>query len=189
MRFLSMLLLLGACGSVSLSTIVQLSRLDPLTANPDGFVAAIALPDALDIPEGGATLGFFWAYAGTTIGGTYTLQRQAGVGPAPADGQHVLVFDLTPTDAASIRQTQQQIIALKADGVAGEGTFSVYAIPCAHGEVATPRLSTYIQVEADGAFLPLLRDYDISADMALGQLPACIYALARAGVVALNRRG
>lgn len=174
MRLLSLLLLLGACGSLNLSTLIELSRLDPLTANPDGFVAAIALPEALDVPAGGATLGFYWASGGETIGGTYTLRRQAGVGPVPADGQHVLVFDLTAADAASIRQTQQQIIALKAEGVAGEGTFSVYAAPCAHSELAAPRLSTYIQVEADGSFLPLLRDYDISADMAQGQLPACI---------------
>ncbi len=176
MRILSLLLFLGACGSLNLSTLIELSRLDPLTANPDGFVAAIALPEALDVPEGGATLGFYWESASETIGGTYTLRRQAGVGPVPAAGQHVLVFALTPADAASIRQTQQQIIALKAEGVEGTGTFSVFAAPCAHGEVIAPRLSTYIQVEADGAFLPLLRDYDLSADMArdpLPRLPQC----------------
>ena len=171
MRILSLLLFLGACGSLNLSTLIELSRLDPLTANPDGFVAAIALPEALDVPEGGATLGFYWESARETIGGSYTLRRQAGVGPVPAAGQHVLVFNLTPADAASIRQTQQQIIALKAEGVEGTGTFSVFAAPCAHGEVIAPRLSTYIQVETDGAFLPLLRDYDLSTDMARGPLP------------------
>ncbi len=174
MRILSLFLLLGACGSLNLSTLIELSRRDPLTANPDGFVAAVALPEALDVPAGGATLGFYWESAGETIGGSYTLRRREGVGPAPAAGQHVLVFDLTPADAASIRQTQQEIIALKADGVSGEGRFSVYAAACGRGDVAAPRLSTYIQVESGGGFLPLLREYDISADMAQGRLPACI---------------
>lgn len=171
MRIISLLLFLGACGSLNLSTLIELSRLNPLTANPEQFVAAIALPETLDVPEGGATLGFYWESANETIGGSYTLRRQTGIGPAPADGQHVLVFDLTPDDAASIRQTQQQIIALKAEGIAGKGTFSVFAAPCALGEVTAPRLSTYIQIETDGAFLPLLRDYEISTDMAEGPLP------------------
>ena len=69
------LLFLGACGTVDLSTLIQLSRLSPLTANPDGFVAAIVLPAEMDVPASGATLGFTWVSDTETLGGEFSLQR------------------------------------------------------------------------------------------------------------------
>ncbi len=175
MRFLTLLLLLGACGSVSLSTIVQLSRLDPLTADPSGFVAAVVLPQELDIPEGGATLGFTWVSADETLGGDFPLRRHMALdsGPIPhTPDQQVLFFDLAPEDAAAIRQAQQEITARKAAGVAGEGTFSVFAAPCARGLPGQALISTYLRVEDGGAFLPLLQDYDIRQKITEEQLGA-----------------
>lgn len=179
MRFLSVLLLLGACGSVSLSTIVQLSRLDPLTADPSGFVAAVVLPDAYDLQEGSAMLGFTWESESEALGGEYAMQRHGAIeggNITPRADQHVLYFDLTPADAAAIRQTQLDVTQRKAEGVEGTGSFSVFVAPCAAGPEGTLLISTYLRIEEGGPFLPLLRDFDIRqkiTDSALSELPDC----------------
>jgi len=168
-----MFLFLGACGSLNLSTLVQLSRLSPLTANPDGFVAAIVLPIEMDLPEDSATLGFVWISESETIGGHFPLRRHAafdGHGIEPRPEQQVLFFDLSPEDAAKIKQAQQEIIARKNMGVDGQGSFSVLATPCARGVPAQPLISTYLRIEDGGPFLPLLRDFDIRQEMTEGQL-------------------
>jgi len=179
MRLLIIFLFLGACGAVNLSTLAQLSRLSPLTANPDGFVAAIVLPAELDIPASGATLGFTWVSETETLGGNYALQRHGtfeGHSIALRPGQQVLFFDLAPEDAAAIRKTQQEIIARKDRGIDGRGSFSVFATPCANGTAAAPLISTYLRIEEGGAFLPLVQGFDIRQEMAEGQLfevPRC----------------
>ncbi|HIP22726.1 MAG TPA: hypothetical protein EYG79_03900 [Rhodobacteraceae bacterium] len=173
MRFLSILFLLGACGAVSLSTLVQLSRLSPLTADPSGFVAAIVLPVEMDVPESGATLGFVWVSDAETIGGDYPLQRHSafdGHGIEPDAGQQVLFFDLSKADAAKIRQAQQEIIARTKTGIDGEGSFSIFAAPCAKGVPAAPLISTYLRIEDGGPFLPLLQNYDFRQEVPEGLL-------------------
>lgn len=173
MRALFLFLFLGACGALNLSTLVQLSRLSPLTANPDGFVAAIVLPIEMDLPENSATLGFVWTSETETIGGNFPLRRHAafgGYGIAPRAGQQVLFFDLSPEDAAKIKAAQQEIIARKNIGVDGQGAFSVLATPCARGVPDQPLISTYLRIEDGGPFLPLLRDFDFRQEMAEGQL-------------------
>ncbi len=179
MRFLSLLFLLGACGSVSLSTIIQLSRLDPLTADPSGFVAAVVLPNGYDLPEKSAMLGFTWESERESLGGVYGMQRHgafAGGDITAGADQHVLYFDLAPADAAAIGQTQRDIAQRKADGVEGEGSFSVFVAPCAGGSDGRLLISTYLRIEAGGPFLPLLRDFDVRqeiTDGALSELPDC----------------
>ena len=172
MRFLSILLLLGACGSVSLSTLVQLSRISPLSAEPGGFTAAIVLPAELDLPEDGAQLGLVWVSNNETIGGDFPLRRREvveGSGITARAGQQVLYFDLTAENAAKIRQAQQEIIQRKDMGIEGSGSFSIFATPCARGVPAAPIISTYLRIEAGGVFLPLIQDYDIRQEMAEGQ--------------------
>ncbi len=173
MRFLSLLLLLGACGSVSLSTIAQLSRLDPLTADPSGFVAAVVIPKAYDLLEGSAILGFTWESESEALGGEYAMQRHeafAGGEITPSAEQHVLYFDLAPADAAAIRQTQLAVAQRKAAKVEGEGSFSVFVAPCAAAPDGALLISTYLRIEEGGPFLPLLRDFDIRQEMAAGAL-------------------
>lgn len=176
MRLLTIFLFLGACGSVNLSTLVQLSRLSPLTANPDGFVAAIVLPSEMDIPASGATLGFTWISDTETLGGEFSLQRHAafeGHSIATRPEQQVLFFDLSPQDAAAIRQAQQDIVARKGMGIDGKGTFSVFAMPCANGSPEAPLISTYLRIEEGGPFLPLIQDYDIRQENQLSDVPTC----------------
>lgn len=179
MRPLYFCLLLASCGAVDPRTLLQLNRLDPVSANPSGFVAAVELPQALDVPEGGATLGFTWASGEETFGGQYPLLRQtAFVGSriSTDSAHHVLYFSLSAVSAEAIRQAQQNIRARKAGGIEGEGAFSVMAAPCAWGTPQSQLMSTYIRVEDDGPFLPLLRGYDIGQNLDAEQMatiPAC----------------
>ena len=179
MRILSLLLLLGACGSVSLSTIVELSRLNPLTADPSAFVAAVVLPNAYDLPARSAVLGFTWESDTETLGGEFAMQRHGtfeGSNIELAPDQHVLFFDLAPADAATFRQAQQDISQRKAAGIDGEGSFSVFVAPCAAETDAALLISTYLRIEDDAPFLLLLKDFDIRqeiTDGAFPELPPC----------------
>ncbi len=173
MRFLSLLLFLGACGSVNLAAIAQLSRLNPLTADPNGFVAAVVLPEEMDLPADGATLGFTWVSGDETIGGVFPLQRHTafeGIEIVPRPAQQVLFFNLSPEDAAAIRRAQQEIILRQEAGADGKGSFSVFVAPCSRGVTDAPLISTFLRVEEGGPFLPLLKDFDIRQDLTQGQL-------------------
>ncbi len=179
MRQLFLLLFLGACSTMNLSTLVQLNQLDPLTADPDGFVAAVVLPEGLDVPENGAQLDLMWVSGNETIGGSFPLRRNATLEDSaiePDSGQRVLYFDLSPQDVANVRQAQHDISARKEAGEHGEGSFSVFATACAHGPVLVPRISTYLRIEDGGSFLPLLKDYDFRQDLSPDQIlnvPQC----------------
>ena len=179
MRFLSILLLLSACGAANLATVVQLSRVNPLTADPAGFVATVVLPHELDLREGSALLGLTWVSETEEIGGHFPLQQYRaleGSGIVTSDTQRVVFFTLSAKDTANIRQVQRAISDRKERGIDGEGSFSVFATPCLRGAPAVAEISTYLRVEAGGAFLPLLQNFDIRQEISEGQfaeLAAC----------------
>jgi len=167
LRIILTLIFLAACGSVNVSTLVQLNRFDPLTTDPEGFVIAVVLPMGLDVPQNSVRLVYQWASDTDTIGGDYMLQRQsefARHGIPLAAGHQLFFFNLSNDAAAQLRDVQQNIAVQKAADVDGAGTIAVYAMPCLTQDTMpeAPLISTYLRIETGASFLPLLQDFDIN---------------------------
>jgi len=144
----------GACSTVVPSTVLQLQGVDPLTADPADIALQVVLPEGVALPEAAGTLDLRAELrSGSVLAGQFPIKRVGSVLQV-ADGAH-----------DNLRALQAEIGTWKAadpDGTAGR--LSVDLEPCLASD-AVPNdatLSVAIRLEADGPFLPLLKDAPIA---------------------------
>lgn len=155
---------LAACSTLNPVTMLQLSQLDMLTAEPSGLAVALVLPPGLAVPADGAKMSVDVTRADT--GGQLRVdavlqQSLAVVQGVPAQaGQAVRLFKLSPKDAQALRAMQREVTAWRAEVPRDQtkGNFSVGADGCLSGPslAQDAEISIYIRTEAAGSFLPLL---------------------------------
>ena len=161
-------LLLAGCASVDPVTLVRLSALDPLTADPAGFEVALALPEGLGIAR--ADLRLEAVRGGESAAGSYPLEEVPGAPP---------VWRVRPEALARLRADQARIAAWEAeDPEATSGSLSVDIGPCRIGAGPAPEATVdiSIRVAPGGPMMPLVRGGPISeaADaQTVAQLPPC----------------
>lgn len=158
-------LVLAACSALVPGTMVELSALSPLTADPSAIEVALVLPPGLEVAPNSAilTLGATHRVTGETVSETFVLQpmsSQAGGAGLP-DDPGAERFRLSPADLDRMEQTQNDIEASNAllpDAV--RGSLSVGLGGCAKGEGPAPdaKAAAFIRTERNGAFLPLIRE-------------------------------
>jgi hypothetical protein len=177
------LLALSGCGKVPLSTLVTLATLDPSSADPAGFGAAVRQPAWLATPAGGVTLTLTIARGGASKPEVHSFVLEEVRDPAELakvdqyrrQGDTLTVYRPTATDAQAMRQLQSSTRG--ASG--GSSSIGVAAKACTQGAMPSgPVLtSTYLKVAAGGAYLPVLEDIDLRAELGDGvlaeQVPAC----------------
>jgi hypothetical protein len=157
-------LLLSGCASVVPSTMAQLARLDPLTADPAAMELLVILPAGLAVKPGSARLEF-----GATRGkesrmeSFALLDRAVTNAPTPPDRATARGFGLAPEDAAKMRALQAEIALWKQDGAA-KGTLGIGLGGCAvdGGPAADAVGSVFIRVTEAGPFLPLITEGRLS---------------------------
>ena len=162
-------LLLSACTSIVPLTAMRLSGLSPTTADPADLAVDLTLPAGIDVSPGSAVLLFSTTRAdtGETDAATFTLLRNGSV------------FTIDPADYADMRATQATIRQWKAENEVGvEGSLGISLSPCRIGEGPDDdaTVSVAIQMEQDGAFLPLVRNGPLSAvtsEELLRDMPGC----------------
>lgn len=157
MRVLSLLTLaLSACTSIVPSTAMRLSGLSPTTADPAGFAIDLNLPTGLDIRPKTAQLLFLVARSdtGETQSGAFVLAREG------------TIFRVAPNDLAALRALQETGRRWQEEaGNATKGSLSVLVAPCLRGDGPDPdaRVSVGLQLNEEGAFMPLVRNGPLSA--------------------------
>ncbi len=166
-RLLPFLLLTSACTSLVPSTLLQLSKLSPVTSDPGGFAVLLALPEGLDILPDSAKilLTAERSDTGAASAGTYTLQRLplAGrpAGLVAAEDAVLTSYRVNPADLDDFRAQQATIRAWEAENdAATSGAFRVTLEGCriGAGPEETDKGSVYLRIEPDGNFLPLVRN-------------------------------
>lgn len=166
--FLSMLVL-SACTSIVPLTAMRLSGLSPTTADPADLAVDLTLPIGVDVGPGSAVMLFSTTRTDTneTDQGAFVLQRNGSI------------FNVDPADYAAVRALQATARQWQSENSdATKGSLMISLSPCRRGAgpAADATVSVAIQMEQDGAFLPLLRDGPLSAvtsEKQLRDMPDC----------------
>jgi len=160
--------LLTGCSSVTPAGLIAAARLDPLDANPSDISVAVGVPDQLRLSEGDAALFFSFAPddAGDTlpISATVPLSISSESGPrAPQDGEAIYIFGLDALGAARLSEVQEQVRALKVEGIPGTGIVRVEVSGgcLVDGALENLRITTWIRTSVDDAFVLLTRQTDL----------------------------
>ncbi|MFZ5963091.1 hypothetical protein ACOXXX_09090 [Thalassococcus sp. BH17M4-6] len=149
---LALFFALTACSAVDPVTLMRLSGLSPLEADPGDFEVIAHLPDGLDLPDGGAELSLSATRGDQSLEGRYILERR---GAAEARRLRVAPADLVP-----LRRLQARIRAWEAvdpDGTTGSMSLSITACRTGAGPDPDDRMSAGIILEPGGPERPLLR--------------------------------
>ncbi len=165
---LAVLVVLGACADFVPETLRAVEAVDPLTVDPADIALRLSLPDGVAVLPGSARLQMSARQeTGDSIAQEFILQFE----------QDVLA--VAPRDHAALRALQAQITAWKAEDPDGtKGSLSMFFDPCLANGPLPPdaRASVAIRLAADGTFLPLVTDGDVTQLFARGQpdgIPAC----------------
>ncbi len=156
-------LAVAGCASMNPMTVLRLSQLDPLTADPNAIAVGLVLPKGLAVPPGGAKMVVTVQRDDTGAKRTVEAvlqQSEAVAGIALAEGQALRLFKLSAADAARLREMQQEVALWQAEVPKDQrhGSFSVGAEGCLTAGALDPdaEISILIRTEAGGDFLPLL---------------------------------
>ena len=159
---------LASCTVVPLTTQAALGRLDPLTADPGGFVLHFTLPPGVGLEESSAmfSLTSERSDTGESLASDYGLELMT------VSDQGDFAFRIAPSDLDRLRADQARIGAWEAEAPReNSGSFSVHASGCLTGVELTPdaRFSAGLQVTEGGPILPLIRNQPIGSLVDLSQ--------------------
>ncbi|MEX0310149.1 MAG: hypothetical protein AB3N17_07845 [Tateyamaria sp.] len=147
-------ILLAACSTVVPSTIMQLQGVDPLTADPADIALHVDLPDSVSLANDAGTLDLRAQLRdGSTLAGQFPIERVGSM------------LQVAPAAHDNLRALQAEIGTWKAADPDGtSGSLSVDLNPCLTGPTVPEgaMLSVAIRLDADGPFLPLVRDVSIA---------------------------
>ncbi|MEQ8481057.1 MAG: hypothetical protein RIC18_10385 [Hoeflea sp.] len=167
---LALTLLAGGCLSVTPGGLMEASRFDPLTSNPAGLGAGVAVPQTIRLSNGDVAIVMSYTVEPESrprISERFALDvAEAGAlpdAPPPQSGERIYVASLSRDDAFRMRATQARILALRATGVEGVGAFSVsVGGGCTVSKaVETMPVRTFIRTRQNDPFVQLTTRRDL----------------------------
>lgn len=162
---------LTACLTTPVSTMVKLSRITPLDANPADMRFAVRSPSNLRVRGGdiSVTLAFDTGDVATSFVEVYrpivnedALPGQ-GIAIGTQDGSHLAIARFSDADARSMKAAQTRVKSLRAAGVEGQGSFSVDATGCRQGQLpgGPVFLTTWLKTAPAEDYFVLTRNIDL----------------------------
>ena len=179
---------LTGCLTTPVSSMIKLSRITPLDANPAEMRFAVRSPNFLRVRSGdiNVTISFDTGDAATSILETYlpVVDENAlpgqGISIAAQDGSRLAIAQFSVDDAASMASVQKRVKELRAKGVEGQGSFSVGATGCSQGPVpgGPVLLTTWLRTEPTQDYFILTRNTDLrkvlqQSGQKMSNLPSC----------------
>lgn len=179
------MLVLGGCAKVPLSTMLTLATLDQNSADPAGFGAAVRQPLGLATRPGGVKLTLTIERSGKPEAEVRSFIMEEVRDPAEISkldqyrrrSDTLTVYRLSGADASAMRQLQNSVRTAEGSGSINIG---VSADACTRQPlpVGPIPVSTYLKVDAGGAYLPVLVDIDLRAEVGEAALaehvPPCL---------------
>ena len=178
-------LCLTACTAIPVKTLYKLATTDPLQVDPMVLRAAVRAPTWLEPRADGVNLSVGMTYKEEQpVTETFVLQSipVALEGKALQNegraGFDLYAFRLNPQDIPRLQAFREQFKAHKAQGKT-QGSLAVSVNGCRKSALPDGEIpvTTYLKLEAEGDYLPLLVDYDLrktskEQDVA-ALIPAC----------------
>ncbi len=159
----------SGCANLSPAGLIAASRLDPLETAPADISIAISVPDALRLQNGDADFELSFLpdedNPDQTVMTKVQLSLQADLaGPRHAEpGETIYVFGFSPKAASQLLGAQEDIKALRAQGIDGKGSLSVNISGGCLTRPLTDGLpvATWLRVAADAQYIPLTNKTDL----------------------------
>lgn len=185
---LPLVLLLGSCSHMPVSTMWALRSFDASTVDPATLRAAVRIPEGFEPRARGVTLKVGWRRESAEAHeATFVLKETtAAEDAAPLTGEkkagaRIYAYRVDPADYAEIRARQRQFLEEKARNPGKtQGSFGVAADACRRAEFPEGPLlmTTFLRTQPSGAYLTLLKDVDlrtaVTAEKSLDALvPPC----------------
>ncbi len=160
-------LLLAACSSVDPITLLKLSALSPLEADPSDIAVKVQLPDGLQVRPKTAILSVSATRNDMKSEGMYLLATE--IGP---DGT---IYSVANDDKGRLKAQQSLIIGWEEDDPDTSGSISVSLEGCSVGTGPSKNATISIQIrtEAQGPYLPLVSEAPISEVLEANDLEPC----------------
>ena len=126
-------LLSVACTSVPISSMYSLSKIDPMKADPEQIRVAIRTNEAVNVTRDGAQIAMSFKAEDHNINEAFEFDVQLTGAPTltpkltrgSLSGEQVTVMSLMPEDARTMRDFQQRLFNYEADGIKGQGSFTL----------------------------------------------------------------
>ena len=168
-------ILLSACSSLVPATLMQVMALSPLQADPADIALRTSLPRGVGlIPDAS-----FLTLAATNPARGLDVDHRFAI-RTTEDAEGRLVFTLAPEAMAPLARLQEIVRHHEAEDPRGTtGSLGVTLGLCDLGTGIDPqqRLSVDLRTEAEGVFLPFVRNLPIQdATDHIGTLPPCTLA-------------
>ena len=179
MRALALLVLVlsvGACSHVPISSLPQLASLDLDTADLAVLRAAVRAPkEIVAVPGGAFVVMSYWRQGEearkTTVQAALEVEADpralAALREEERAGMRITLFRLTEEGRRKLEAARSEALALKSDELAkgrrASGSLAVSAEGCVRGALpAGPLLlSTYLRLKPGGNFVTLIQDIDL----------------------------
>lgn len=165
-----LLIIISGCSGVPISSIVQLSRLDPLTTDPQQIRIGLVADQSLHFDDHAAHLSFGYATQNPdlSVGVQLPVKRsvlhdtRALTQPLKPE-QRFSIFYLDPIQSKIMRRAQAEILRLKEKEVDGEGYLSVNVTMACFDRPAPIELiaDIYMQFAKGGDFVLLQPEVDL----------------------------
>ena len=179
---------LAGCLTTPVSSMVKLSRLTPLDANPADMRFAVRSPHYLRVRNGdiSVVISFNTGDPSTSFVETYrpivnenALPGQ-GISIGAQDGSRLAIAQFSEADSASMASAQMRVKELRAKGVDGQGSFAVGATGCTQDAVpdGPVLLTTWLRTTPSEDFFVLTRNINLrnvlqKSGQEVSSIPAC----------------
>jgi hypothetical protein len=169
-------LMVAGCGSVPLTSIPPLARIDARTTDLSMLRVAVELPDALRPRSGGVKLDVVTkvkgeAEAKTSFAMTEMSDARERTGlPAPPQGSSTYAYRLSPNETARFEALRASMIEQGKNGRRGSIGLGVAAREFCRanaGPQGSLRVTIYLMTSETKSFVPVVRDFDLLADPAM----------------------
>jgi hypothetical protein len=167
--FLLMMLALGACGAVPLSSLLPLSRIDFRTTDLAVLRVAVSLPPPLRPRPGGVMLDVETRISGQPdrkdVFRLVEDQGAAAAMPPAAPGRVMQVFRLSSSDLSTLDRLRTDAYAAQAQGKAASIAMGIAAKEFCHTAplpaVGPLPVSVFLLTSELGRFVPVVADSDL----------------------------
>lgn len=179
-------LLLAGCGSLPLTSIAPLARIDAQTTDLSMLRVAVQLPEFVRPRSGGVRLDVIVKISGAEDAKTSFALVEAGDMldrsglPSPPPGFSTYVYRLTPPDAVRFDSLRASIYAQRGSGKHGSVGMGVATKEfCRVGDarLASLPVTTYLMTSETRGYVAITRDLDLVQDSqmvaGLSALPDC----------------
>lgn len=169
-------LVLAGCGSVPLTSIPPLARIDAKTTDLSMLRVAIQLPETLRPRSGGVRLDVVTKLTGEAEARTSfammeisEARERAGL-QAPPQGASIHAYRLSPADAARFEALRASMIEQGKQGKRGSMGLGVGAREFCRAKAAPQTslpVTIYLMTSETKSFVPVVRDFDLLSDPAM----------------------